>query len=196
MDGGQPFVEVRVARSVVAELANWSPHAQVRLVQGADDIWRMELRITDEGRIADQLKTRTDRLMDAQHLGASGTLDAEEIERVLPSWPEPLELPEEDTAVLRRQASGSLEQRADVSFGAYEAVNLREGLRVLPDTGDWHGWLRMQLEGILQVMRAHGVHVPLPNSKAEEQRARIRQRQPRGPDPVPPAPPRPDGRPG
>jgi hypothetical protein len=50
----------------------------------------------------------------------------------------------------------------------YEAVNLLEALKLVPDTGDWHGQLRFRCQ---QVLRVYGDDERLrPNATAEEMR--------------------------
>ena len=55
----------------------------------------------------------------------------------------------------------------DVPLSAYEAVNLLEALKLVRDTGDWHGQLRARCE---QVVKKYGRDIVGPNAPAEEMR--------------------------
>jgi hypothetical protein len=59
-----------------------------------------------------------------------------------------------------------------MEIDAYEAINLQEALKVIPDTGDWHGQIRYKLKQVLdnpQVANRMGA----PNCTAEQYRERI-----------------------
>lgn len=53
----------------------------------------------------------------------------------------------------------------DVPMSPYEAANLLEALKLVPDTGDWHGQLRFRAQAVL---RFYGEHAP--NQTAEQMR--------------------------
>jgi hypothetical protein len=55
----------------------------------------------------------------------------------------------------------------DIPLSPYEAVNLLEALKVVKDTGDWHGQLRSRCQ---EVLRVYGDDRP-PNASAEDMRA-------------------------
>lgn len=56
----------------------------------------------------------------------------------------------------------------DIPLSPYEAVNLLEALKVVKDTGDWHGQLRFRCE---QVLAVYGHGDDRPNAPAEDMRA-------------------------
>lgn len=56
----------------------------------------------------------------------------------------------------------------EVPLDAYEAVNLLEALKLVPQTGDWHGQLRFRCEAVL----AKYGHKHVPNQTAEQMRER------------------------
>lgn len=58
----------------------------------------------------------------------------------------------------------------DVAMDAYEAINLLEVLKVVPDTGDWHGQLRFRCE---QVVKHYGSENLRANATASELRERM-----------------------
>lgn len=67
-------------------------------------------------------------------------------------------------AVVERPRAGTHQAIAE-GLDAYHAVNLREALKLVPDTGDWHGSLRAAIEIVL---REHPEASP--NQTAEQMR--------------------------
>lgn len=55
---------------------------------------------------------------------------------------------------------------ADVPMDGYEALNLLEALRLVPDTGDWHGQLRLRCANVLSKHGSMGFMRP--NQTAEQ----------------------------
>ena len=57
----------------------------------------------------------------------------------------------------------------DTPLSGYQAANLLAALPLVPDTGDWHGELRLKCEAILRDMD----RPPAPNKTTDEMRALV-----------------------
>jgi hypothetical protein len=55
----------------------------------------------------------------------------------------------------------------DVPLDAYEAINLLEALKLVKQTGDWHGQLRFRCEAVI---KKYGGPTLRPNATAEQMR--------------------------
>jgi hypothetical protein len=59
----------------------------------------------------------------------------------------------------------------EVPLDPYEAVNLLEALKLVPDTGDWHGQLRFRAQAVVD---KYGTEYTRPNQTAEQMKERMR----------------------
>lgn len=66
--------------------------------------------------------------------------------------------------------------KVNLPLDYYEAVNLFEALKVVPDTGDWYNQVKFKLEAVLRLTQAYhdSVYALNPNVSAEKQIERIK----------------------